>query len=67
MVRHAIEPIHVDKNVRESLTGTMMHIPSKTKDTLKAWMDLEDMRIRKDLHHKIIENGSKKLPTLATL
>lgn len=63
MVCHAIDLIHVEKNVCESLTGNMMDIPGKTKDTLKAWMNLEDMRIRKVLHHKVLENGSKKLPT----
>jgi hypothetical protein len=51
----------VEKNVCEALV--LLDIPSKTKDTLKAWMDLEEMKLRKDLHHKTLENGSKKLPT----
>jgi hypothetical protein len=38
-------------------------MPGKTKDTLNAWMDLEEMKLRKDLHHETHENGSKKLPT----
>jgi hypothetical protein len=42
--------------------GILRDIFGKTKDTLKARMNLADMKLRKDLHHKILENGSKKLP-----
>jgi hypothetical protein len=47
----------------EALVDTLLDIPGKTKDTLKARMDLEEMKLRKDLHHETLENGSKKLPT----
>jgi hypothetical protein len=63
MVHHAIDVMNVKKNVCEELVGTLLDIPSKTKNTLKAQMDLEEMKLRKDLHHKTFENGSKKLPT----
>jgi hypothetical protein len=63
MVHHAIDVMHVEKNVYEALVGTLLYILGKTKDTLKARMDLEVMKSRKDLHHKTLENGSKKLPT----
>jgi hypothetical protein len=63
MVHHAIDVMHVEKNVYEVLVGTLLYILGKTKDTLKARMDLEVMKLRKDLHHKTLENGSKKLPT----
>jgi hypothetical protein len=46
--------------VCEALIGTLLDIPSKIKDTLKARMDLEEMKLRKDLHHKTLENESKK-------
>jgi hypothetical protein len=62
-VCHAIDVIHVEKNVCKALVGTLLDIPGKTKDTLNAWMDLEEMKLRKDLHHETLENGSKKLPT----
>jgi hypothetical protein len=32
----------------------------QTKDTLNTRMDLEEMKLRKDLHHRTLENGSKK-------
>jgi hypothetical protein len=38
MIRHAIDVMHVEKNVCEALVGTLLDIPSKTKDTLNAWM-----------------------------
>jgi hypothetical protein len=59
MMRHTIDVMHVEKNACEALIGTLLDIPGKTKDTLKARMDLEKMKLRKDLHHKILENGSK--------
>ena len=33
-----------------SILGTLLNIQGKTKDTLKARQDLEDMNIRKELH-----------------
>jgi hypothetical protein len=63
MVGHAIDVMHVEKNVCEALIGTLLDIPSKTKDTLKACMDLEEMKLRKYPHHETLENGSEKLPT----
>ena len=44
--------MHITKNVLESLLGTLMNMPEKTKDGLKARKDLEDLKIRKDPHHK---------------
>jgi hypothetical protein len=56
MVRHAIDVMHVEKNVCEALVGTLLDISDKTKDTLNAGMDLEEMKLRKDLHHETLEN-----------
>jgi hypothetical protein len=50
MVCHAIDVMHVEKNVCEALVGTLLDKPGKTKDTLNARMDLEEMNLRKDLH-----------------
>jgi hypothetical protein len=66
MVRHAIDVMHVEKNLCEALVGTLLDIPSKTKDTLNARMNLEEMKLRKDLHHETLENGSKNFQRLAT-
>jgi hypothetical protein len=63
MVHHVIDVMHLEKNVCEALVGTLLDIPGKTKDTLNVQMDLEEIKLRKDLHHETLENGSKKLPT----
>jgi hypothetical protein len=63
MVCHAIDVMLVEKNMCEALVGTLLDIPGKTKDTFKAHMELEEMKLRKDLHHRTLENRSKKLPT----
>jgi hypothetical protein len=60
MVSHAIDVMHVEKNVCEASVGTWLDIPGKTKDTLKARMDLEEMKLRKDIHHETLEKNSKK-------
>jgi hypothetical protein len=36
MVRHAIDVMHVEKNMCEAFVGTLLDIPGKTKDTLNA-------------------------------
>lgn len=47
---HNLDVMHIEKNICDSLLGTLLNIDDKTKDTLKARMDLEDMNIRKELH-----------------
>jgi hypothetical protein len=47
MVHHAIDVMYVEKNVCEALVGTLLDISGKTKDTLNAWMDLEEMKLKK--------------------
>ena len=42
--------MHVEKNICDSVLGTLLYDSGKTKDTPKARMDLEDMGIRNDLH-----------------
>jgi hypothetical protein len=61
MVHHAIDVMYVEKNVCDALVGTLLDIPGKTKDTLNAWMDLEKMKLIKDLRHKTLENGQSDI------
>ena len=42
--------MHVEKNVYDSLFGTILNIKGKTKDGLKCHQDLVDMGIRQQLH-----------------
>jgi hypothetical protein len=42
--------MHIEKNVCENILGTLLNIQGKSKDTLKARLDLYDMGIRQELH-----------------
>jgi hypothetical protein len=66
MVCHAVDIMDVERNVCEALVGTLLNIPGKTKDTLKARMDLGEMKLRNDFHHETLINGSKNFQQLAT-
>lgn len=48
-VRHCLDVMHIEKNVCESLFGTLLGIPSKTKDNYNARKDLVEMGIRPEL------------------
>jgi hypothetical protein len=61
VVRHAIDVMHIEKNVCDSLIGTLLDIPSKTKDTLQARKDLKCLKLRHDLHPEEMEEGNKYL------
>ena len=47
---HCLDQMHIYKNVLESLLATLMNMPDKTKDGPKARKDLQDLKIREDLH-----------------
>jgi hypothetical protein len=47
--------MHIEKNICESLIATILNILGKTKDTVKARLDLKHLGIRKELQFK--ENG----------
>jgi rubrerythrin len=47
-LKHNLDVMHVEKNVSESLLGTLL-MNSHSKDTVKARIDLENMGIRQDL------------------
>ena len=48
-VRHYIDVMHLEKNVCDSLIGTLLNIQRKTKDGVNARLDLVEMKIREDL------------------
>ena len=57
LLRHKLEVMHIEKYVCDNLVGTLLNIEGKTKDTTNAWLDLQDLKIRKDLH--LIEVGNR--------
>ncbi|KAI5411415.1 hypothetical protein KIW84_056483 [Lathyrus oleraceus] len=48
-VRHFLDVMHIEKNVFESVIGTLLNIQGKSKDGLKARKDLIAMGIRTEL------------------
>ncbi|CAL8112801.1 unnamed protein product [Prunus armeniaca] len=48
-LKHNLDVMHVEKNVFDTLMGTILDIEGKTKDMIKARLDLERMVIRRGL------------------
>jgi hypothetical protein len=49
-IGHAIDTLHVEKDVFESTIGLLLDIPSKTKDGLRAHKDLQALEITELIH-----------------
>ncbi|WVZ93355.1 hypothetical protein U9M48_039342, partial [Paspalum notatum var. saurae] len=54
-LRHNLDVMHIEKNICENLLWTFLRVEGKTKDTINARLDLEDLGIRKELH--LVQNG----------
>ena len=50
LLRHNLDVMHIEKNICESVLGTLLNIDGKSKDMFKARLDLVDMGIRAKLH-----------------
>ena len=48
-MRHFLDVMHIEKNVFESVIGTLLNIKGKSKDDLKAREDMVEMGIRTEL------------------
>ncbi|GKA82101.1 hypothetical protein Tco_0788849 [Tanacetum coccineum] len=48
-VPHYIDFMHVEKNVAESLVGTLLNVPRKTKDEVYAQLDLAELGVKPEL------------------
>ena len=62
IVRHALDGMHLTKNVTESTLGTLMAMKGKGKDSLETRQDLQDMNVRSELHPITQHDGKTKLP-----
>ncbi|KAL2905095.1 Protease HtpX-like protein 2 [Bienertia sinuspersici] len=60
-VRHCLDVMHIEKNVCDSLVGTLLNINGKTKDGQNARDDLKEMGIRNELH-PVKKNDKTYLP-----
>lgn len=53
--------MHIEKNICESLVGTILDIHGKTKDTVNARLDLSDLRIKENLQFRD-EGDTSEMP-----
>jgi len=51
-LQHNLDIMHIEKNNCGYILGTFLGIVGKSKDSINARLDLEDMGIRKNLHLK---------------
>jgi len=49
--------MHIEKNICDSLLGTLLNLEEKSKDNLKAHQDLQQMQIRPELHPVLLPNA----------
>jgi hypothetical protein len=45
LVRHNLDVMEIEKNICESILGTLLQMPSKSKDVEKARLDMQHMGI----------------------
>jgi hypothetical protein len=61
LVWHNLDVMDIEENICVSILGTLLQIPSKSKDGEKARFDLQHMGIWED-QHPLIKNGKYTLP-----
>lgn len=64
---HNFDVMHIEKNVCDSVIGTLLNIPNKTKDHLKSRLDLQEMGLRMELAPKVGEKRTYLPPACYTL
>ncbi|XP_060969762.1 uncharacterized protein LOC133036989 [Cannabis sativa] len=62
LLRHNLDVMHIEKNVCESLVGTLLSLDTKYKDNLNSRLDLKFMGIRSELHPKESESKRTVIP-----
>ena len=67
LLRHNLDTMHIEKNVCESIYGTLLNIPGKTKDGLATRKDLESMKIRSELAPEYHDKKIRLPPACYTL
>ncbi|KAL4354977.1 hypothetical protein GQ457_06G007590 [Hibiscus cannabinus] len=55
-LRHNLDVMHIEKNICDNILGTILNIEGKTKYNLSVRLDLKDMKIKKELHLKKLED-----------
>ncbi|KAI5328207.1 hypothetical protein L3X38_027604 [Prunus dulcis] len=61
-VRHALDVMHIEKNVCDSIIGTLLEIPGKNKDGIAARLDLLNMGVKTDFQPEYGERRTRLPP-----
>ncbi|CAL9018534.1 unnamed protein product [Prunus brigantina] len=61
-MRHALDVMHIEKNVCDSIIGTLLEIPGKNKDGIAARLDLLNMGVKTDLQPEYGERRTRLPP-----
>ncbi|CAL8135682.1 unnamed protein product [Prunus armeniaca] len=56
-VRHVLDIMHIEKNVCDSIIGTLLESPRKNKDGIAAWLELLNIGVKTDLQ---LEYGQRR-------
>ncbi|XP_062080195.1 uncharacterized protein LOC133784947 [Humulus lupulus] len=59
LLRHNLDVMHIEKNVCDNIIGSLLDIEGKSKDNLKARMDLQNLNIREELWLKNDPSNNK--------
>ena len=62
-MRHNLDVMHIEKNICDSIVGTLLSMEGKSKDNLNSRLDLQVMGIRDQLHP--IQRGNKSIILVA--
>ena len=61
LIRHNLDVMHIEKNICETILGTLLNIEGKSKDNEEARLDMQHLGIRMD-QHPVRDNGKFTLP-----
>ncbi|XP_049387467.1 uncharacterized protein LOC125851762 [Solanum stenotomum] len=56
-LRHNLDVMHIEKNICDSLLGTLLDVTGKSKDHVNSRYDLQEIGIRKELQPVQDDNG----------
>ncbi|CAL9000642.1 unnamed protein product [Prunus brigantina] len=62
LVRHVLDVMHIEKNVCDSVIGTLLEIPGKNIDGIAARLDLLNMGVKTDLQPEYGERRTRLPP-----
>ena len=54
--------MHIERKIYDNILDILLSLESKIKDAIKARLDLEDIKIRKELHLIKRNDGSYVIP-----